>query len=61
MTDSGKVLVTGASGFVGSAVAKLLAEEGYVVRALVRPESRRGHLAGIDVEFAEGDLRDEHR
>ena len=58
MTDSGKVLVTGASGFVGSAVAKLLAEEGFVVRALVRPESRRGHLAGIDVEFAEGDLRD---
>jgi dihydroflavonol-4-reductase len=58
MSGSGKVLVTGASGFVGSAVAKVLAEAGFAVRALVRPASRRDHLAGIDIEFAEGDLRD---
>jgi dihydroflavonol-4-reductase len=58
MSGAGKVLVTGASGFVGSAVAKVLAEAGFAVRALVRPESRRAHLQGIDIEFAEGDLRD---
>lgn len=58
MTSVGQVLVTGASGFVGSAVAKVLAEGGFPVRALVRPTSPRGHLNGMPVEFAEGDLRD---
>lgn len=55
---SGKVLVTGASGFVGSAVAKILVEAGFPVRALVRPTSPRQHLNGVPVEFAGGDLRD---
>jgi len=55
---TGKVLITGASGFVGSAVAKRLVEDGFSVRALVRPSSQRSHLAGLDLEFAEGDLRD---
>jgi dihydroflavonol-4-reductase len=55
---TGKVLVTGASGFVGSAVAKRLAEEGFSVRALVRPSSQRAHLAELSLEFVEGDLRD---
>ena len=58
MTHGDKVLVTGASGFVGSAVAKGLAAAGFSVRALVRPASPRAHLDGIDIEFAEGDLRD---
>lgn len=58
MTSVGQVLVTGASGFVGSAVAKTLAEAGFGVRALVRPTSPRAHLNGTPVEFAEGDLRD---
>ena len=58
MSNPDKVLVTGASGFVGSAVARKLAEAGYAVRALVRPTSPRAHLAGLDIEFAEGDLRD---
>ena len=58
MTIVDKVLVTGASGFVGSAVAKILTEAGFAVRALVRPTSPRGHLNGVPVEFAEGDLRD---
>ncbi len=54
-----KVLVTGASGFVGSAVARKLAERGYNVRALVRPGSPRAHLEGLDIDFVSGDLRDE--
>ncbi|MBO0759110.1 MAG: NAD-dependent epimerase/dehydratase family protein, partial [Bradyrhizobiaceae bacterium] len=55
---TGKALVTGASGFVGSAVARKLLEAGFPVRALVRPSSLRFHLAGLDLEFVEGDLRD---
>ncbi len=55
---SDKVLITGASGFVGSAVARKLTEAGYSVRALVRSTSPRAHLAGLNLEFFEGDLRD---
>jgi dihydroflavonol-4-reductase len=51
-------LVTGATGFVGSAVARKLVAEGFSVRALARPGSPRSHLAGLDLEFATGDLRD---
>jgi dihydroflavonol-4-reductase len=56
MSSREKVLVTGASGFVGSAVARKLLDRGFAVRALVRPTSPRFHLAGLDLEFAEGDL-----
>jgi dihydroflavonol-4-reductase len=49
------VLVTGASGFPGWHVARVLLERGYAVRALVRPGSRVDEL---DVEVSTGDLRD---
>jgi dihydroflavonol-4-reductase len=48
-------LVTGASGFLGWHVARLLIERGYSVRALARPGSR---VADLPVEIATGDLRD---
>ncbi len=58
MSLTGKVLVTGASGFVGSAVARLLVERGFSVRTLVRSGSPQHHLAGVNIEFVQGDLRD---
>ncbi|HEV2615012.1 MAG TPA: hopanoid-associated sugar epimerase [Candidatus Acidoferrales bacterium] len=52
-------LVTGATGFVGSHVARRLVASGELVRALARPGSRRQTLDGVAVEWVEGDLRDE--
>jgi dihydroflavonol-4-reductase len=52
------VLVTGASGFVGSAVARALLAEGRHVRVLLRPESDRRNVAGLDVEVRLGSLED---
>lgn len=51
------VLVTGASGFVGSAIARACRSEGFVVRTLVRRSSPRTNLVRGDVAV-EGDLRD---
>ena len=50
------ILITGASGFVGSAVLRKLIERGHEVRALVRPSSERRNLEGLPVEIVEGDL-----
>ena len=58
MNTREKVLVTGASGFVGSAVAHKLVEAGYSVRALVRERGPYSNLADLDIEFLKGDLRD---
>lgn len=52
------ILVTGASGFVGSHVARLLVARGNSVRVLVRPSSDLRAIEGMDVQRAAGDLRD---
>jgi len=53
-----KTLVTGGSGFIGSAVVLELLRRGQPVRALVRSRQHPGNLAGVDVELVEGDLLD---
>jgi dihydroflavonol-4-reductase len=52
------ILVTGASGFVGSAVAKCLLQAGHAVRALVRPTSSRMNLVDPRLEIVAGDISD---
>jgi dihydroflavonol-4-reductase len=52
-----RVLVTGATGFVGGNVARLLHAQGYQVRALARPDSSSLTLDGTGVERVTGDVR----
>ncbi len=58
MQVGAKVFITGASGFVGSAVVHQLVRSGFEVQALVRPNSPRSHLPHLGVRFIEGDLLD---
>ncbi len=53
-----KAFVTGATGFVGSHVARALAEGGAGLRLLVRSTSRTENIAELRAEIARGDLRD---
>jgi len=52
------VLITGATGFIGSAVARELSEKGTKIRCLVRDTSNTKNLDGLYVEIAHGDIRD---
>ncbi len=53
-----KAMVTGATGFVGAAVARALIAAGWQVRALVRAGSDRSNLRPLAVDLVEGDLAD---
>ncbi len=59
MTASSRpVLVTGASGFVGSAVARALLARGRPVRVLLRPGSARDNVSDLAVDIRIGALED---
>ena len=53
-----KVLITGATGFIGNHVTRLCLEKGDEVRVMVMPGEDRSPLDGMDVEFVEGNLLD---
>jgi uncharacterized protein YbjT (DUF2867 family) len=53
-----KILVTGATGFVGPSIVHALRAEGREVRALVRQPGRASSLAALGVELAAGDVTD---
>ena len=53
-----KAFITGATGFLGTHVARVLAEQGAGLRLLVRPTSNLKNLEGLHAETAMGDLRD---
>lgn len=53
-----RAFVTGGTGFVGANLVRLLLQQGYSVRALVRPHSRLDNLQGLDVELIKGELSD---
>lgn len=58
--SAGRLLVTGASGFVGAAVVSAALRRGHEVSALVGPTSRLDRLTplGLDVQVVRADLRD---
>ena len=53
-----KNLITGANGFLGSAVLRHLLNADHEARALLRSGSNRDNLAGLELEVMEGDLCD---
>jgi dihydroflavonol-4-reductase len=53
-----RVLVTGSNGFIGSHAVETLLRRGYGVRCLVRRDSDRTWLKGLDVDFHTGELGD---
>ena len=53
-----RAFITGATGFIGGNLVRLLLEEGHTVRCLARKGSDRRNLAGLPAELIEGDLDD---
>lgn len=53
-----RAFVTGGTGFIGANLVRLLLDQGYQVRVLVRPSSCLDNLAGLAVETVVGDLDD---
>ncbi|AFZ53390.1 hopanoid-associated sugar epimerase [Cyanobacterium aponinum] len=56
----GRVFVTGATGFVGANLVRLLLQENYQVRALVRKNADLTNVKNLDIELVEGSLNDEN-
>jgi uncharacterized protein YbjT (DUF2867 family) len=55
------ILITGASGYIGSHITRRLVEQNTPVRALVRSRAKaqaEGRLKGLEIEYAEGDVND---
>ena len=50
--------VTGGTGFIGANLVRLLLQEGYKVKALVRPTSKLDNLRNLDIEIVKSDLND---
>ena len=55
-----KVFVTGATGFVGANLVRLLIQENYQVKALVRKNANLSNLQNLDIDLIEGDLNDDN-
>ncbi len=55
-----RAFVTGGTGFIGANLVRLLVQEGYQVRALVRGNSCLDNLRDLDVKLVKGDLNDPH-
>jgi len=52
------ILITGATGFLGQNVCEYLSNQGYQLRALVRPTTDASFLEGLNVDIARGDVLD---
>lgn len=59
MAAGDRVLVTGANGFIGSALTRALVEDGHEVVAMIEPGSDDSNLEGLKVDKVAGDIRDE--
>ena len=57
---SKKILITGANGFLGSAITRVAIKKKYDIRVLIREESDTSNLDGLNLEVVKGDLREKH-
>jgi dihydroflavonol-4-reductase len=53
-----KIFITGTTGFVGANLLRLLLQQGYSIKALVRPNSNLDNLKNLDIELIKSDLND---